>query len=205
MLSSIAHGEQAMQDRPLALGRVLLDQFDIAWALTRHHLTGLSTEECLWRPTGYGPHVHAEPSGRWRADWPEQEHYAIGLPSIAWMTWHVCFWWRKALDHLDGDVSLTPRDVSWPGTAEGVVADIEALQGRWRSVLIGRGEAGLHRVIASSWPMPKVGLGTLAAWLNLELMKSAAEIGQLRFMHGSGRAEPDRQFIAEGLQGRKAT
>jgi hypothetical protein len=32
----------------------LLRQFDTAWKLARHHLDGLTTEECLWRPARPG-------------------------------------------------------------------------------------------------------------------------------------------------------
>jgi hypothetical protein len=46
----------------------LLRQLDIAWRLTTHHLNGLTTEECLWRPVertknaaeiGYARFLHA--------------------------------------------------------------------------------------------------------------------------------------------------
>ncbi len=59
-----------------ATKRVLERQFETAWTLTRYHLEGLTTEECLWRPTPTGPHVVQLPDGRWQADCPEREDYA---------------------------------------------------------------------------------------------------------------------------------
>ena len=62
----------------------LIRQFDTAWKLTSFHLNGLTTEECLWRPARQGLHVHQEPGGEWRADWPTDEGYDLGPPSIGY-------------------------------------------------------------------------------------------------------------------------
>ena len=84
-----------------ATGRdTLLRQFDTAWKLMSYHLDGLTTDECLWRPARKGLHVAQGADGVWRADWPEHEGYDLGPPSIAWITWHVGFWWSMALDHF---------------------------------------------------------------------------------------------------------
>ncbi len=61
-------------DRQPTCGR----QFKTAWLLTDLHLTGLDTEECLWRPAAQGMHVHRAADGTWRADWPEHERYDLG-------------------------------------------------------------------------------------------------------------------------------
>ena len=37
----------------------LVWQFDVAWKLAGIHLTGVTTEECLWRPAPAGLHVCA--------------------------------------------------------------------------------------------------------------------------------------------------
>jgi hypothetical protein len=55
----------------------LLRQLDIAWALASYHLDGLTTDECLWRPAARGLHVHHDPDGGWRGDWPEHEGYDL--------------------------------------------------------------------------------------------------------------------------------
>jgi hypothetical protein len=75
----------------------LMRQFETAWKLTNFHLDGLATDECLWRPAHKGFHVHQVPEGRWRADWPDHEGYDVGPPSIAWLTWHLGFWWSRPI------------------------------------------------------------------------------------------------------------
>src|SRR5687768_13407128 len=93
----------------------LLRQLDTAWKLARFHLDGLTTDACLWRPATRGLHVTRLEDGRWRADWPERESYDIGPPSIAWVTWHMIFWWSMVLDHSFGPGTLERGSVSWPG------------------------------------------------------------------------------------------
>jgi len=79
----------------------LTRQFDIAWKLCSYHLAGLTTEESLWRPAAVGLHVQRS-NGIWIAEWPEHEGYDLGPPSIAWLTWHIGFWWSMVLDHCIG-------------------------------------------------------------------------------------------------------
>src|SRR5207249_9656107 len=81
-----------------------------AWKLASFHLDGLTTEECLWLPAHKGLHVHQVSDGRWRADWPDHEGYDVGPPSIAWLTWHIGFWWSMAIDHSFGDGSLRSEE-----------------------------------------------------------------------------------------------
>jgi hypothetical protein len=163
----------------------LLRQFDIAWRLASYHLDGLTTDECLWRPAPSGPHVSQADEWTWRADWPEQEGYDLGPPSIAWITWHIGFWWSMALDHTLGEATLTREEVAWPGDADGVRQWLEGLQERWRGFL----ETVTDDELASServrWPFRDRPLGDLAAWVNVELTKNAAEIGYARFLYAN--------------------
>lgn len=57
--------------------------------------------------------MHRAGDGRWRADWPEDEGYNLGPPSIAWLTWHVGFWWSIVLDRTFAGASLTRDDATW--------------------------------------------------------------------------------------------
>ena len=165
--------------------KLLLDQFDIAWSLADYHLGSLSTEECLWRPTRPGLHVHRHNDGIWLADWPEIEGYDIGLPSIAWTTWHICYWWTNAIAGMNGKPVVDRADIAWPGSAEQTRTAIEGLRARWRSVVEGASENDLEEIKAGSWPMPNCSVAGIAAWLNLELMKNAAEIGAIRFLYAT--------------------
>ncbi|WP_437827135.1 DinB family protein [Sorangium sp. So ce1153] len=161
----------------------LIRQLEIAWQLTSYHLEGLTTEECLWRPADAGLHVHQAPDGKWRAGWPEHEGYDLGPPSIAWLTWHLGFWWSMVLDHSFGEGALTREDVTWPGSAEGLRAWIGDLQRQWRAALEQATDDDLRSARRTRWPFQDRPFGDVVAWANIELTKNAAEIGYARFLH----------------------
>lgn len=161
----------------------LMRQFETAWKLTALHLDGLVTEECLWRPAHEGLHVHQASDGRWRADSPEHETYDLGPPSIAWLTWHVGFWWSMVLDHSFGDGTLSRENVMWPGNADDVREWIGRLQVQWRVVLEQVTDDDLRSAQRTRWPFQDRPFGDVVAWVNVELMKNAAEIGYARFLY----------------------
>lgn len=166
----------------------LTRQFDTAWKLTSHHLAGLTTEECLWRPADAGLHVHRAADGRWLADWPEHEDYVLGPPSIAWITWHLCFWWSMVLDHSFGAGTQRRDDVTWPGGAGAVALELGRLRTRWLEILEEIGETEMRSSEHTRWPFRDRPFGDVVAWVNLELTKNAAEIGYARFLYA--RAGP---------------
>ena len=163
----------------------LVLQFELAWKLTRYHLEGLSDTECLWRPSGRGLHVHRGEDGRWYGDWPDREGYDIGAPSIAWVTWHMVFWWSMVMDHSFGTGTLSREGVAWPGDADGVRSGLEALQVKWRDVLAGLTDADLLSTANTRWPYQDRPFVDVVAWLNIELAKNAAEIGYARFLYAA--------------------
>lgn len=167
--------------------RALLRQLDTAWALARYHLDGLTTDECLWRPARAGLHVHQDADGAWRADWPTHEGYDLGPPSIAWLTWHVTFWWAMALDHAFGDATLAREQVAWPGTADDVRTRIEALEREWRTALEALPDDAWHAATHTRWPFRDRPFADVVAWANVELTKNAAEIGYARFLYAVSR------------------
>lgn len=166
-----------------AIRDTLLRQFETATALTNYHLDGLTTAECLWRPANAGLHVHQGSDGLWRADWPEHERYDLGPPSIAWTTWHMCFWWSMLFDHGFGDGTLTREQVTWPGDADAVLHALGQWQARWREMLEQWSDEELQSAERTRWPMTDRPLGDVVAWVNIELTKNAAEVGYGRFLH----------------------
>lgn len=170
--------------------RYLIRQFETAWKLTRYHLDGLGTEECLWRPAQRGLHVRQGPDGTWLADWPEHEGYDLGPPSIAWLTWHMGFWWSMVLDHSFGAGSLTRQDIAWPGSAEGVREWLDRLHGRWRGILDTITDEDLRSDQRTRWPFQDRPFGDVVAWVNIELTKNASEIGYARFLHAQRTVTP---------------
>jgi len=162
----------------------LLGQLEISWALATYHLEGLGTDECLWRPAPKGLHVHVTGDGRWVADWPEREGYDIGPPSIAWITWHIGFWWSMVHDHSFGRAVLRREDVTWPGDAAEMRAWLGRLHDEWRARIESLHDDDLRSSARTRWPIQDRPFGDVVAWANVELMKNAAEIGYARFLHG---------------------
>ena len=146
-------------------------------------LDRLTTVECLWRPAKVGLHVHHIANGTWRAGWPTHERYDMGPPTTAWLTWHLCFWWSMVIDHTFADAKLTREGVMWPGSADGVRAEINRLATDWRSMLDRLTPADLQSVERTRWPFRDRPLGDVVAWVNVELTKNAAEIGYARFLY----------------------
>jgi hypothetical protein len=168
-----------------ATREVLLRQFETAWKLAAYHLEGLTTEEALWRPAAVGLHVHRGEDGLWRADWPEHEGYAIGPPSIAWLTWHIQYWWAMAIDHAFRDAKLVRHDVFWLGTAIDTLDCIRRLRDEWLTQL---GELPEEEWLAHSrtrWPFRDRPFADVVAWVNVELAKNATEIGYARFLYAA--------------------
>lgn len=161
----------------------LVRQFETAWRLLELHLDGLGTEACLWRPGRQGPHVHRGADGKWRADQPAHEGYDLGPPSIAWLTWHLGFWWSMVLDHSFDGGTLSRQTVTWPGDADEMRAWIGRLQERWRAVLEQVTDDDLRSARRTRWPFQERPFGDIVAWVNVELTKNAAEIGYVRFLH----------------------
>jgi hypothetical protein len=162
----------------------LLRQHETAWKLMTFHVRDLTTAECMWRPTQLGPHVRLH-AGVWVADWPEREDYQIGAPTIAWLTWHVGYWWSMVLDHSFGSRTLRRELVTWPGDADGVRSWFNALHERWEGEVRRLNDAELMSIERARWPFSQRCFADVSAWANLELMKNAAEIGYARFLYAA--------------------
>jgi hypothetical protein len=169
--------------QPETTGSYLTRQLDTAWKLASFHLGGLTTEECLWRPARQGLHVHRDAGGEWRADWPDHEGYDLGPPSIAWLTWHLGFWWSMALNHSYGDGTLAREQIRWPGDGDGVRRWIGGLAAEWRANLERLTDRDLRSTRRTRWPYRNRPFGDIIGWANVELTKNAAEIGYARFLH----------------------
>jgi DinB superfamily len=84
------------------------------------------------------------------------------------------------LDHSFGDRTMQRHDVVWPG-AEAAMEAIDQLRVRWLDRLAGLADDDLDRGDLTRWPYqdgrPFV---HVAAWVNIELMRNAAEMSLLR-------------------------
>lgn len=174
------------------LGRVsttpralLRSPFELTWALAEVHLDPLTDDDAHFAPAELIWTVHRGPDDHWRPDWADTEPDPIPVPTIAWLTWHIDWWWSSALAHVRGR-EPAPRDqVHWAGSAAAAVARLRELHATWTEWL-GTDEVDLETPSAYPWPA-EAGLTVAhtAAWVNAELMKNVAEIGQLRLLRAA--------------------
>jgi hypothetical protein len=170
------------------LRNTLIFQFDIAWQMLKYHFTDLEEEEGLWKPSTKGLQV-TNTFGIWKVDWPDNENYDMGPSSIAWVTWHIIYWWSMVFDYSFGQGTLEREEVQWPGSMNAVIAKIEQLQKDWLNIMNTLPEEEFLSTHKTRWPFEERPFYELAAWLNLELMKNASEIGYGRFLYASRNKE----------------
>jgi hypothetical protein len=166
---------------------ILRWQFGIAWRLADEvHLPRLTDEMCLWRPQPDSATVRQGRDAVWLADWTGTDSLDPCPPTIAWLTWHVIWWWSNALAVFGGDQPVEPTQVSWPGSAESAVAELRSIAHEWRGAIEHAHEEALSEVRSFPWPDPRP-LIYLVAWVNVELMKNVAEIGEVANMFANRR------------------
>lgn len=166
--------------------RVLLDQLEVAAALLDFHLEHLVDEDLHWQPAAVHWAVR-DVGGRWVPDWADEEPSPIPVPTVAWTTWHLGWWWTTALAHLRDEEAPGREDVLWPGDAASVVNWLRGIHQEWRGAL-----AVCERLGAAAefpWP-PGSGrtVADLVAWAHVELTKNASELGQLVLLRRAGVA-----------------
>jgi hypothetical protein len=88
-----------------------------------------------------------------------------------------------AIDHLIGATPRDRADVMWPGSGAAAVARLRELAARWRELL-----ATSDLAAPSLFPWG-ADAGRIVAhtvlWVNVELTKNIAEIGQLRLLRAA--------------------
>ncbi|WP_286907095.1 DinB family protein [Clostridium sp. UBA1652] len=158
-------------------------QFKICMQILEMHLDKLEDEEYLWKPTSKGLHI-VNKNNKWSVDWPETEEYTIGPPNIAWITWHIRFWWSMVLNNSFGAGTLTREDVKGLGSSKDTIENIKYLSDKWIEKINSLSDDDLISSKLTKWPFEDRPFHELVAWLNLELMKNASEIGYCRFLYG---------------------
>ncbi|MBP2325157.1 hypothetical protein JOF56_005542 [Kibdelosporangium banguiense] len=156
-------------------------QFELTWSLLELHLAELREDDFRWEAATQSWNVRQDADGRWLPDWDESELSPIPVPTIAWMTWHIGWWWSVTLDHAQG---RTPRDrteITWP--ADGGVEWLRELRSEWLAVL---DTLDLDAPAPFPWQNdPSMTVAHMVAWVNAELMKNSAELGQLRLLRAA--------------------
>ncbi len=167
----------------------ILFQLDISWQLFLYHVDGLTEQEAFWCKTEKGLQIRKK-GEKWVPDWPDSEEYGMGPSSIAWILWHMMYWWKKAMAASFGDktaenktADLKKEDIVWPGSARRAVGELVKLHDVWVYRVSQMRAEDLRSSEYCKWPFTGKSFYSLALWLNVELMKNAAEIGSARFLY----------------------
>lgn len=158
-------------------------QFDLAARFLDSVLDGLSDDECRWEPAQPCWTVRADATGVWHADWEQPEPEPVPNTSIGWLTWHIGWWWTAAQAGLTGADIPAPASIHWLGSAAATVAWLRELSASWRRLL---DDSGLELSATARFPWrddPDRTVAHTLAWVDMELMKNAAQICQLRRMY----------------------
>lgn len=178
-----------LEPMPIHFRELLRWQFDLTWALTEYHMDALTEDDFRWRPADLVWTVHRGEDGQWRPDFADPEPDPIPVPTIAWLSWHIDWWWSTALDHLAGRVPTPREQCYWAGSGAAALDRLRLLRTEWAAALDESAEATFERSAAYPWPA-EAGLTVahMAGWVNAELMKNVAEIGQLRLLRAASLA-----------------
>ncbi|QZT54794.1 DinB family protein [Mycolicibacterium austroafricanum] len=161
-------------------------QFELGWGLTELHLASLVEADFLWEPAELCWTVRPDSGGRWRADFAEVEPDPVPVPTIAWLTWHIDYWWSAALASMRARPLRAPSEVLWPGNGPAAAARLRTLAAQWREVLAAITVERLAEPAAFPWGIAENRtVADTVLWVTVELTKNAAEIGQLRLLRAA--------------------
>lgn len=172
--------------RVTALLDTLKWQFRMTWSLAdRYWLPALTDELLVWTPTPNTATMRQRDDGRWMPDWDEDPD-PVPPASAGWLTWHIKWWWTRISAAMD-DAAVPEREqINWEPDADQVRHDLGLLAESWRARLAEFPENALEQPYVVPWPEPRPARFGLA-WVNSELMKNVAEIGDVVRLH-NGRA-----------------
>jgi hypothetical protein len=161
-------------------------QFELTWSLFEYHLERLEPEDFLWEPAAHCWTMRSSADGSWVPDWADTEPDPVPVPTIAWVSWHIGWWWSVALDHARGRTPRDRADITWPGEGAPTIAWLRDLRTQWLTVLDGLTDTALDAPAAFPLPNdPRYTVAHMAAWVNTELTKNVSEIGQLRLLRAA--------------------
>lgn len=163
--------------------RVLLQrQLNIMWQFAEDFVVDqVDLGLALWETSANVCTVRHDADG-WVADWPDEDHPPLPDATIAWLLWHIEWWWNDTIARITGRPGMSPSDHSWSGGTAGIVAAKQA----WDRILA---EADLDAVVDWHMPEPQP-VWFIASWVNVELTKNLAEINQLLTTYRNRSAAP---------------
>ncbi|SCL17359.1 DinB superfamily protein [Micromonospora inyonensis] len=97
---------------PVPFPTLTRGQFDLTWSLFEYHLERLEPEDFRWEPAPLCWTMRGGPAGGWVPDWADTEPDPVPVPTIAWLTWHLGWWWSVTMDHLQGRPPRERSDIA---------------------------------------------------------------------------------------------
>ncbi|KAB2350877.1 DinB family protein [Actinomadura rudentiformis] len=166
-------------------GDLLRWQFELTWSLFEYHLERLVPDDFLWEPVSHCWTVRPAADGTWVPDWADTEPDPVPVPTIAWLTWHIGWWWSTTIDHAEGRPPRERTAITWPGESA-AVEWLHGLRKDWLAVLDRLTDSDLDATAPFPWQGdPGHTVAHMLGWVNAELMKNAAEIGSVRLQHAA--------------------
>lgn len=170
----------------MSRGELLRWQFDLTWSLLELHLEQLTPADFLWEPAARCWTVRSDVDGVWVPDWREPEPEPAPIPTIGWVSWHIGWWWTVTMDHAQGRSPRDRSEIGWPGEGSATIGWLRGLRTDWLAVVDRLTEADLDATAPFPWPSnPERTVAHMVGWVNSELMKNTAEIGQLRLLRAA--------------------
>lgn len=161
-------------------------QFDLTWSLFELHLEQLKPEDFLWEPATRSVTRRRGVDGVWVPDWPQPEPEPVEILTIGWVSWHIGWWWTVTLDHGQGRAPRDRCEIGWPDAGRATIEWLRGLRKDWLAVLDRLTDADLDVTAPFPWQNnPERTVAHMVGWVNSELMKNAAEIGQLRLLRAA--------------------
>lgn len=132
-------------------GDLLRWQFDLTWSLLELHLEQLKPADFLWEPVTRCWTVRPAVAGVWVPDWQEAEPEPAPIPTIAWVTWHIGWWWTVTMDYAQGRLPRDRSEIGWPGDGTAIIAWLRNLRMDWLAILDRLTDADLDAIAPFPW------------------------------------------------------
>jgi len=160
----------------------LLWQLGVASSLFDIVIADLTDEEALRPPAPGAWLVRLEPDGLWRADWADDEPDPAPPTTVAWLLWHIGWWWTDVTERAFGDGPVHRDQAPWPGSVAAGIQRVQSCHDRWKAGLAAMSLADLASTSLGDRcsPLTELPFTHVAAWVNVELMKNTAEIAATR-------------------------
>ncbi|MGW0023667.1 DinB family protein [Rhodococcus sp. NPDC003383] len=159
--------------------RTLRTQLDLILLFANEHVLPRIDEAVLhWEPSSNCVGVRRS-DGVFVADRPDEAASPLSETTIAWLLWHIEWWWSNTISVCRGGSAVATDAYEWSGSVD----RIRTLAHEWSGLLE---TADLTTPIVGLMP-DETPLWEIAGWVNFELTKNISEIGQSLTRYGNIR------------------